>query len=364
MMDKFKMRNIVDKVFLLGLCTIILINQTYQTEMVLFILVTMMLDIFLWVIKKPKFSFFGLLTLMISAAWWLEYAYFIPILFYDGMLEEGKNVSLLNSGLIVAFLLYSNEYSSSLKMYLLLLCGLAGYLAVLTTKEYTLRNNYILLEEENYENNFSFEAQNSDLIKQQEIKIDLELSNERNRIARDIHDNVGHLLSSALLQTGALKAINQEDKLKQPLDQLQKTITEGMNSIRESVHDLHDESLSLALACQNIVQNFTFCEVQLIGAFSERISKEYKLACLMLIKESLANVMKHSNADKVVIEFQDHPGFYKLTIEDNGTQNQSKNPNEIGIGLIGMQERIKKLGGRLSYRRKEIGFSVLAVLPK
>lgn len=363
-MDKIKRRNVVDTVFLLGLCAIILVNQTYQNEMVIFILVTITLDTLLWAIKEPKFSFFGLLVLMIGASWWPEYAYFIPLFFYDGMLDEAKEVSFLNSGLIAVFLLYSHHYSNSLKLYLLLLCGLAGYLAVLTVNANKLQNDYLKLEEENHENNFSFEIQNSELIKQQEINIDLELSNERNRIARDIHDNVGHLLSSALLQTGALKAINQEEQLKQPLDQLQETITDGMNSIRQSVHDLHDESLSLALACQNIVQGFTFCEVELIGTFSECISKEYKLACIMLIKESLANVMKHSNADKVMIEFHEHPGFYKLTIEDNGTQNKNKNPIEIGIGLIGMQERIKKFGGRLSYHRSEIGFSVLALLPK
>lgn len=363
-MNTFLIRNLLDKAILLGLCFTILLNQAYQSEMVIFVLATIVLSVLLWVTKKPKFSFFGILFLMIATVKWQEYAYFVPVLLYDGMMDERKEVSILNSGLILVFFLYSSAYPNSLKFYIILLCALAGYLAFLTVKDYSLRKDYLWLEQEKDENNFTFETENSELIKQQEIKVNLELSNERNRIARDIHDNVGHLLSSALLQTGALKAINQEEKLAVPLNQLQETITEGMNSIRDSVHDLYDESLSLSLACQNILLNFTFCEVEIAGVFPESISKEYKLACIMLIKEALANVMKHSNADKVTIGFMNHPGFYKLTIEDNGTQNKEKTPSEIGIGLIGMQERMEKLKGRLSYQQKEKSFSLIAILPK
>ncbi|MGX7263133.1 sensor histidine kinase, partial [Enterococcus crotali] len=363
-MNKFAVRYLFDKAFLLGLCLMLVLKQNYQTEMIIFVLAVIVLSLLLWLKTNPKFSSIGLLLLLLASIWWKEYTYFVPVLFYDGMLDEGNKVSLINGGVIVLFLFSSKHYSVSVKLYIILLCALAAYLAFLTLKDYLLSEAYDSLEKEKYENSFDLEWQNSELIKQQEIKVNLELSNERNRIARDIHDNVGHLLSSALLQTGALKAINQEEKLTAPLNQLQETINEGMNSIRESVHDLHDESLSLSLACQNIVQSVTFCEVEIIGSFSENISKDYKLTCIMLLKEALANVMKHSNAEKVTIEFQEHPGFYKLIIEDNGTQNQKKSPKEIGIGLIGMKERVEKLGGRLSYQRKETGFSLLAILPK
>lgn len=359
-MNKCLPRSVFDKTVLLGLCMLILLKQDYQSEMVIFVLMTIVLSVAVQVVKDLKISILGILILLFAATKWPEYAYFVPILFYDGMMNCGKKMMIVTSGLIFIFLLWRNDYSYSLKLNILMLCGLAGYLAFLAFKDHLLREDYRLLEKEKNEKNFTLEAQNSELIKQQEIKVNLERSNERNRIARDIHDTVGHLLSSALLQTG----VNHEEKLTRPLNQLQETITQGMNSIRDSVHDLHDESLSLSLACQNIIQNFTFCEVKISGTFSEYISKEYKLACIMLIKESLANVMKHSNADKVTIRFQTHPGFHKLTIEDNGTQNIDKKPNEIGIGLIGMQERMEKLGGRLSCRRKEVGFSVLAILPK
>ncbi len=65
----------------------------------------------------------------------------------------------------------------------------------------------------------------------QETQLALQIVEERNRIARDIHDNVGHLLSSAILQIGALEMINQEPKLKEPLENLSATVhTDGSDS--------------------------------------------------------------------------------------------------------------------------------------
>ena len=78
-----------------------------------------------------------------------------------------------------------------------------------------------------------------------------------------------------------------------------------------------------------------------LAKWSERMSKECKLASIMLVKESLANIMKHRSTEKVTVHFLDHPGFYKLTIEENGIKNKEKAPNEIGIGLVGMQKRME-----------------------
>lgn len=67
--------------------------------------------------------------------------------------------------------------------------------------------------------------------------------NERNRIAREIHDNVGHLLSRSLLQVGALQVVNRDETVRQGLDTMRDTLSGAMDSIRRSVHDLHDESV-------------------------------------------------------------------------------------------------------------------------
>ena len=64
---------------------------------------------------------------------------------------------------------------------------------------------------------------------------------ERNRIAREIHDNVGHMLSRAILQMGALSTVYEEEPLHGQLLKVNDTLNLAMNNIRESVHDLHDD---------------------------------------------------------------------------------------------------------------------------
>lgn len=73
----------------------------------------------------------------------------------------------------------------------------------------------------------------------------LQTLRERNRIAREIHDNVGHMLSRSILQMGALITIHKEEPLHGQLAGVGETLNQAMNSIRESVHDLHDESIDL-----------------------------------------------------------------------------------------------------------------------
>ena len=68
---------------------------------------------------------------------------------------------------------------------------------------------------------------------------------ERNRIAREIHDNVGHMLTRAILLLGAVKTINQDQKITDSLTLLEDTLTQTMDNIRSSVHNLHDNSIDL-----------------------------------------------------------------------------------------------------------------------
>ena len=81
---------------------------------------------------------------------------------------------------------------------------------------------------------------------------------ERNRIARDIHDNVGHLLSRSILQIGAAIIINKNEELNLNLNLIKDTLNEAMNSIRNSVHDLHDDSIDLQIEIQKLINNFSF----------------------------------------------------------------------------------------------------------
>ena len=99
---------------------------------------------------------------------------------------------------------------------------------------------------------------------------------ERNRIAREIHDNVGHVLSRSILMTAACKTINKNDALDPLLGNLEESLNGAMNSIRSSVHDLHDDAVDLEDAIKGLVKDFTFCPVKLTYDMSRQIPREVK----------------------------------------------------------------------------------------
>lgn len=202
----------------------------------------------------------------------------------------------------------------------------------------------------------SFWKKKPDACGKQDYEIYAATLKERNRIAREIHDNVGHLLSRSILITGAAKALNASDALSPVLDNLDHSLNQAMTSIRSSVHDLHDESLNLKEAAESLTSDFTFCPVTLHYDMGFEVPREIKYCFISIIKEALSNVARHSNATLVQITMREHPALYQLCIEDNGTLEEglslSENNREAlfssrGIGLSNMNDRLKILNGNL-----------------
>lgn len=201
---------------------------------------------------------------------------------------------------------------------------------------------------------------------------------ERNRIAREIHDNVGHMLSRAILMTGAIRALNQEDTLKPHLEQLESTLNTAMNNVRESVHDLHEESINLKEALTEIVNSFTFCRLTLEYDMGYEVPRTVKYSFIAIVKEALNNISRHSNAARASIVVREHPGIYQLIIEDNGTtatagfcsDGKPGNPGDQDfscstqqLGLTNMQERVNALNGHIQIQTKH-GFRIFITIPK
>ena len=107
---------------------------------------------------------------------------------------------------------------------------------------------------------------------------------ERNRIAREIHDNVGHMLSRSILMVGALKTVNQDENLKVPMELLDQTLNEAMTNVRQSVHNLQDESVNLKEVMESLAEEFRFCPVQLTYDMGYDIPKEIKYSFIAIRK--------------------------------------------------------------------------------
>lgn len=184
--------------------------------------------------------------------------------------------------------------------------------------------------------------------------------NERNRIAREIHDNVGHLLSRSLLQVGALQVVNRDETVRQGLDTVRDTLSGAMDSIRRSVHDLHDESVDLHMQLEAMLRDFTFCPVKL-DYDSGEMERGLKLAFLSIVREALSNVMRHSDATMASVTVREHPALYQLIIRDNGTRRPESDGR--GIGLSNMADRVEAYRGTFRIDR-DAGFKLFISIPK
>jgi len=203
---------------------------------------------------------------------------------------------------------------------------------------------------------------NKHLIEKQDYEIHLATLRERNRIAREIHDNVGHILSRSILQVGALQALNKEDSLSEKLTGLKDTLSGAMNSIRGSVHNLRDDAVDLYASFERMLDGETY-EITFDYDVSDQIPVEVKYCLLTVLKEAMTNIAKHSDATCIHIAMQEHPAMYQLMIRDNGTQKPSLLPRDNGMGISNMQERAEALGGRFSVSWQD-GFRIFITIPK
>ncbi len=150
-------------------------------------------------------------------------------------------------------------------------------------------------------------GKNKNLMEKQDYEIYLATLRERNRIAREIHDNVGHMLSRSILQMGALITIHKEEPLHGQLAGVGETLNQAMNSIRESVHDLHDESIdlrqSIAEATREMKEHY---QLTVDYDMSPEIPRNVKYCFITAVKEAMSNIAKHSDADKISVILREH----------------------------------------------------------
>ncbi len=305
---------------------------------------------------------------IVSKEMWM----FLPVVLYN-MLYFYSPVYIGAGGIIVACEAPAFWEYYGLEKEMLIVAGLAAAVLLYgrTRRLNELEQEYKRARDDSRELTLMLEKKNQDLLEKQDTEVYLATLKERNRIAREIHDNVGHMLSRSILMVGALKTVNQAEDLKVPMEQLDQTLNEAMTNVRQSVHDLHDESVNLKEVMESLAEEFTFCPVQLTYDMGYDIPKEIKYSFIAITKEALNNVMRHSNANKVKILTREHPGLYQLIIEDNGTSDEriqpdgdrEENTESSGIGIENMKKRVRMLGGTMQIQ-KENGFRIFITVPK
>jgi len=279
---------------------------------------------------------------------------FIPLMIYTTFDKNRIYMSLIY--ILPLALNFAN--SSPMVFSVVALSFVSILLVYRTTTHSYLRQHYLALLDSSRELGIEIKSQNKALLESQDDKVKLATLNERNRIAREIHDHVGHRLSSAFLQIGAILSQNPDDNR---IILLKDTLNLAMDSIRQSVHDLHDSSIDITAIIEDLAQKLTCSKVELNISIDKEPEVRIKNALISSVKEAFSNIAKHSDADKVQLNLIEHPVFYQLTIHDNG-----KNINldlEKGIGLNNIRERVESAKGYFRIKT-DSGFEIFISMPK
>jgi len=194
---------------------------------------------------------------------------------------------------------------------------------------------------------------------------------ERNRIAREIHDGLGHTLAAQTIQlNNALLFWKSEDeKALEFLKQAKQLGSEALLEIRKSVSVLRSnplQGLSLESAIDKLLQDFqrmTAIEVSNSICLPVLLSQELNTTLYRIVQESLTNIHKHADATMVTVGLQQHAGQIYLSIADNG-KGFDPAQNTTGFGLQGMRERVAAAGGQFAiYSKSENGCRISVSLP-
>lgn len=324
----------------------------------LYALFSLTLSCFLMILKQKPLLYILGITALGTGILHPDFICFFPALFYP--LCYRRKYALPLCGLFLAIFY---QYHSASKQLLLILFAISLYLALRSQEREQLKTSILQLRDNSVEQELHLRQKQRQLLARQNDEIYIATLRERNRIAREIHDNVGHMLSRSILQVGALLAIYREDSALSPhLIELKSSLDEAMNNIRNSVHNLHDESIDLKNSLKNLADSFPFCPVQLDCDVSRQLPKEIKYCFIAIVKEALNNIIKHSNATKVSIMAKEHPGLYQLLIEDNGTKVFSVSDTS-GMGLSNMRDRVDALHG-IIHISSEQGVKIFISIPK
>ena len=260
----------------------------------------------LLVIMNPRFC--GLLPIVLydvySSRNVFAYVIYLPtIISVIMMIFEDRN--LANKSTIISVI------------YTFILCVLSIYMVVKTEKNERLNTAYKSIRDDFIINEEELIKKNRELINAKDSEVYAAQLSERNRIAREIHDNVGHMLSRAILQMGAMLSIYKEDPLNSQLEDIRKTLDGAMNSIRNSVHDLHNESLNLDFQIRNMVKDLEGkYKVSLEIDVEDDMPRNLKYVIIGVVKEGISNIIKHSDNTNVDIRLVSHPVLYQLVIHD------------------------------------------------
>lgn len=302
---------------------------------------------------------------------------FAPLAFYDiaRRVHRERVWPALGVATIFAFVLAADFRAGMLPARALLMTAILSVAATLlslrTAQLEHEQQRMRRTRDELQERALALEARNRDLADRQDYEVELATLAERARIAREIHDNVGHQLTRASLQTEALRVVHADEPgVAADFADVKRTVDEALQLVRTSVHALNDNAVDLSVQLERIVEGARSDggpQIEL-EVMTEHAPANVANCFAAVLREALSNTMRHACAHAVTVRYMEHPSFYQLIVTDDGAggvQANSRGAAE-GMGLSSMRERIEALGGTFTAgpRAGAGGWRVFATVPK
>jgi len=191
---------------------------------------------------------------------------------------------------------------------------------------------------------------------------------ERNRIARDIHDTIGHSMTGTIMGLEMVQVLIDEDisGAKAMIEHLKDSARENLVKVREVVSTLNpDENMGKGIdSIKELIESFTaksnICINFQVKGQTIRLSPLINIVVYRTIQEGLTNAIRHGNPSTVDISIELINEALVLEIKDDGVGC----PNIVkGFGLKGMEERITSVGGSIIFSSED-GFQILVNIPR
>ncbi len=202
-----------------------------------------------------------------------------------------------------------------------------------------------------------------DLLRQEFVRRIVEMQEEeRARIARELHDEFGQALTGlAIGLRGAQESVQQPQRLQRQLAQLEEMAVQALGNMRHIVNELRpalldDMGLPAALRhYRDTFQDLTGIQVHLaLGPSPERLPATVETILFRITQEALTNIARHAHARQAWIDLHCRDNQAILTIRDDGqgfdVQSVMDSRQQMGMGLLGIQERVNLTGGMFAIR--------------
>jgi signal transduction histidine kinase len=201
------------------------------------------------------------------------------------------------------------------------------------------------------------------------------VSDERARIARELHDVIAHAVSVVVLQSrGARKLLTPEQRdLRESLDTIERSASEALHEMRRLLSLLREQDEELALAPQPSLRRVDALaeraraaglpvDVQVDGSLDE-LPAGIDVSGYRIVQEALTNALKHAGPAHASVRIKRDDRILAIEVTDDGTG--AGNGGSGGHGLVGMRERVAVYGGSIQAgpRPAGTGFSLRVELP-